>query len=128
MDSPEYKAMRQFYPQLISCVKQSPNDIADHLVPLVPVGVLAPGDLDLLSNSQIRSDEKARKIINVVMNHVQNDPQEFHKFVSALEAAGTWTKKMISKLEAFLLLSEPGKCKYCYFLHLQCRFYYQYRE
>ena len=106
MDSPEYKTMRNFYPQLITCVKQSPNDIADHLI---PVGILAPGDLDLLSNPQISSDDKARRIVSVVMSHVQNDPQEFHKFISALEAAGFWTQKMTSKLKAFLLLSEPGK-------------------
>ena len=106
MDSHEYKTMRQFYPQLISCVKQSPNDIADHLL---PIGILTPRDLDLLSNPQISSDDKARRIISVVINHVENDPQEFHKFVSALEAAGTWTKIIITKLKAFLLLSESGK-------------------
>ena len=106
MDSPEYKIMRQFYPQLITCVKQSPNDIADHLI---PIGILAPRDLNLLSNPQISSDDRARRIVSVVMNHVENDPQEFHKFVSALEAAGTWTKKTVSKLKALLLLSESGK-------------------
>ena len=95
MDSPEHEKMRHFYPQLITCVKQSPNDIADHLV---PVGILASRDLDFLSNPQTSSDDKARRIVSVVMNRVENDPQEFYKFVSALEAAGTWTKKMISKL------------------------------
>ena len=97
--------MRQFYPQLITCVKQSPNDIDDHMI---PIGILAPRDLDLLSNPKfiISSEDKARRIVSVVMNHVENDPQEFHKFVSALEAAGTWTKKTV---RAFLLLSESGK-------------------
>ena len=95
MDSPEYEKIRHFYPQLITCVKQSPNDIADHLV---PIGILAPRDLDLLSNPQISNDDKARRIVSVVMNRVKNDPQELYKFVSALEAAGTWTKKMISRL------------------------------
>ena len=109
MDSREYKTMRQFYPQLITCVKQSPNDIADHLV---PVGILAPRDLELLSNPQISSDDKARRIVSVVMNHVENGSQEFHKFVSVLEAAGTWTKKTVSKLKAFLQSSESGKYKY----------------
>ena len=61
------------------------------------------------SNPQISNDDKARRIVSVVMNHVQNDPQEFYNFVSVLEAAGAWTKKMISKLKAFLLHYESGK-------------------
>ena len=97
--------MDHFYPKLITCFKQSPNDIADQLRPL---GILAPGDLEFLTNPQNNNDQKARRIVDVVMNHTQTDPQVFHKFVSALKAAGTWTKKIVSELKAFLL-SESGK-------------------
>ena len=106
MDSPEYNTINNFYPKLVSCVRQSPNDITDHLRPL---GILAPADLEFLSNSQNDNDQKARRIVDVVMNHIQNDSQVFHKFISTLEAAGTWTNIIVSKLKAFLLLLKSGK-------------------
>ena len=81
MDSSEYKTMSHFYPKMIVCFKQSPNDIADQMRPL---GILAPGDLEFLNNPHHNNDQKARKIVDVVMNHIQDDSQVFHKFVSAL--------------------------------------------
>ena len=107
MDSSEYKTMSQFYPKMIACFGQSPNDIVDHLRPL---RILAPGDLEFLNNPQYKNDQKARKIVDVVMIHILDDTQVFHKFVFALEAAGEWTKKIVSKLkESCPLLTESGK-------------------
>ena len=88
MDSPEYKTLTQCYDTLVKCVKQSPGDVADcQLKPL-----LTPGNVSFLSNPHHDNDDKARKIVNLVLNQVEINPQVFHKFISALENAGSWTE------------------------------------
>ena len=96
MDSPEYKAMNQSSPPLAVCIQQSPDDVTPHLR---STGILAPGDLSFLSNPQHNSDEKARKIVDVVLNQIQVDPKVFYKFVSAMKAAGSWTNSAVELLE-----------------------------
>ena len=94
--STECKAFEQCSVTLIGCFGQSPNDITDRLRPL---GILAPGNLATLDNPHHNSDEKARVIYGAVLTQVQNDPQVFYKFVSAVKDAGQWTKAVIDQLE-----------------------------
>ena len=95
MDYPEYKALTQCYPRLSNCVQQSPNDV---VAQLRPSGILAPGDLSFLDNPQNSNDQKARRVIDAVLNQVKIKPRVFHTFVSALEAAGPWTNTIVSEL------------------------------
>ena len=95
MDSSEYKTLTQCYPRLSTCVQQSPSDI---VAQLRPSGILAPGDLSFLDNPQNSNVKKAQKIIDVVLNQVKINPREFYTFVSALEAAGSWTNTIVSEL------------------------------
>ena len=95
LDSPEYKTLTQCYPKLFTCVKQSPSDI---VAQLRPSGILAPGDLSFLYNSQKSNDEKAQKIIDAVINQVEINPRVFRIFVSALKTAGSWTKTIVLEL------------------------------
>ena len=96
MDSPEYKTLMQHYPALIYCVQQSPNDIAAHLM---PSRILTLRDMQYLSNHFIVDDEKASRLLDIVLKQVQNDPQVYHTFIAALKSAGPWTRKAVSDLE-----------------------------
>ena len=96
MDSPEYKTLVQCYPTLVSCVQQSPNDIS---LNLIPSGILTQHDIEYLRDRSISIDKKARRLLNIVLNRVQIDPQVYHTFIAALENAGSWTRKAVADLE-----------------------------
>ena len=95
MDSPEYKTLTQYYPRLFTCIQQSPSDIVTQLR---PSGILAPEDLSFLDNPQNSKNQKAQRILHVALTQVEIDPGVFRTFVSALEAAGSWTSAIVSEL------------------------------
>ena len=105
MDSPEYKILSKYSPDLVSCIGQSPDDIFDQLRPL---DILAQGDMSFLGNLKNTSTDKARKIVNVVLTQVKTDPQMYCKLIRAMKASGGWTKATVCKLEKEygLLLAE----------------------
>ena len=96
MDSLEYKILSKFSPDLVTCIGQSPGDIT---VKLRPAGILAPGDVSYLETATYSDAEKARRIVSVVLNQVQNDTKVYYKLVQAMKASGEWTKAMVCKLE-----------------------------
>ena len=98
MDSPEYKTLSECYSDLVTCIQQSPNDIADQKEVFK---VLAPEDLQFVRNSVHQSSERARRILDIVLNQVKIDPQVYHSFISALNNAGAWTKTAVDKLNSF---------------------------
>ena len=95
MDSPEYKKVTQNYPKLVLCIQQSPTGVA---IQLKPSGILAQGDWTYITNPQIGDDLKAIRIVDAIQSQVQSDPQKFYPFMSALKAAGPWTKTIFSEL------------------------------
>ena len=96
MESPEYEASSQCSTTLLDCIQLSPGDIADRLK---PSGLLPPVVLSFLGNQKHDDNEKARKIIDVMTKQVKIDSQVFHTFVSAMKAAGPWTKGAVNILE-----------------------------
>ena len=96
MDSPEYDTLTMCFPKLFCCIKQSPIDVA---MQLVPSGILASGDWTFISNPQNNDGQKAMKIVDIVRNQVQLDSKVYCNFISALEAAGSWTKTIVCELE-----------------------------
>ena len=105
MDTPEYKTLTKCSPRLASCIQQSPNDI---VVQLSPSGILAPGDLSYLDNPNHNRDQKAQKIVEVVLNQVMLNSRVYPAFVFALEAAGSWTGTVVSELKD--LYRVPSRC------------------
>ena len=93
----EYEALNLCYTSLLTCVQQSPSDIADKLR---PSGKLAPGVLCFLSNRTHDDDEKARKLLDAILCQVKNEPQVYHIFVSAMMDAGPWTKAALDVLQS----------------------------
>ena len=96
MESPEYEALNRCSATLLVYIQQSPSDIVDQLK---PSGSLAPEVLSFLNNPKLNEDEKARIIIDVMTKQVKIDSRVFHVFVSALKAAGPWTKGAVNILE-----------------------------
>ena len=98
MDSPEYQTLidRDCYQKLLVCVELSPDDI---VAQLRPTGILAPGNLAFLSNPLTSKDQKARELVDVVLKQVIISSKVFHTFVLALQAAGPWTRAIVSKLK-----------------------------
>ena len=104
MDSPEHQTLTQCYPKLVACVGHSPDDIADQLR---PSQMLAPGDWAFLANPNHDNDQKARRVIDAILNQVKIKPKLFFLFVLTLEAAGSWTGTVVGelKLTYFSILS-----------------------
>ena len=103
---PEYKTIKQCYPKLVKCLQQSPEDV---VIWLLPLDILAPGDIKFLKNAHNDDDKKAQRIADIVMNQTEADPNVFHKFVEALKAAGPWTRSTVSVLEKTYYLQSHGK-------------------
>ena len=96
MDSPEYKTLAKWYPTLVSCVQQSPDDITLHLR---PSGILAQHGIEYLRHPYISDVEKAIRLLDIVLDQVKIDPQVYHSFIAALKDVGPWTGDVVSKLE-----------------------------
>ena len=118
MDSPEHKTLTQLYPGLVTCVGQSPNDVADQLKPFP---ILAPGDWAFLANPNRDKDQKARRIVDAALDQVKVNPKLFFPFVSALEAAGSWTEIVVNdlKLTHFTTLSATYTQAVCSQTHIR---------
>ncbi|XP_064398871.1 uncharacterized protein LOC135345380 isoform X3 [Halichondria panicea] len=94
-ESAEYKAIKDCHSSLLTCIKQSPKDVSDHLLRFE---ILAPNDRDYLRNDTHDAGDKARRIMESVLLQIKNNPLVFHSFVSALEEAGSFTKATVQKL------------------------------
>ena len=116
-ESQEYNAVVQLYPGLVNCIKQSPTDLA---VQLRPSGILADTDWEFLKIPQHSNLDKAVRIVDVMLNQIKANPQSFLVLVSALEAAGPWTKAIVGELKHLVLRDthtslpdESSKLKSC---------------
>ena len=85
--------------------------------------MLAPENISYLETATNNNTEKARKIVSIVLDQVQNDTSVYCELVKAMKAAGNWTKTTVSKLEEahtsalvdlnqFPLKETSGKQKY----------------
>ena len=95
MDSLEYKTLNQCYPDLVLCIQQAPNDIVDHLRPL---DILAQGDANFLQNPHNSKDDKARRIVDIVLNQVKRNTEVYERFIKALKLC-EWTNVTVCKLQ-----------------------------
>ncbi len=106
-ESAEYKTFKDCHTSLVACITQSPKDVCDQLFCL---DILAPGNLGYLNNDHHDDCDKARHILRVVLLQIKNDPQVFQSFVSALEAAGSFTKATVQKLNDALQRQHQEQC------------------
>ena len=109
MESPglEYKTLENCYPEVVTCLQLLPSEISTQLR---PSGILPDKDWWFLNNPHHDSDEKARRIADVVMTQVKIDPQVYSTFLGALKAVGGWTQTTLTKLEdTYASLSSKGE-------------------
>ncbi len=92
---------------LITGVKQSPKDVSDHLLPFE---ILAPNDRDYIKNDTHDDGDKARRILYAVLLQIENDPRVFQSFISALNAAGNFTRPTVQKLNDALQRQNQEQC------------------
>ncbi len=104
-NSAEYKAFKKCEESLLTGIKQSPKDVSDRLK------ILAPADRDYVRNDFHDDGDKARRIMNAVLLQIENNPLVFQSFISALEAAGSFTKLTVQKLnDALLIQRQRQQC------------------
>ena len=110
-ESQEYSAVVQLYPRLVDCIKQSPTDLA---VQLKPSGILADTDWEFLKIPYHNNIEKAVRIVDIMLYQIKATPQSFSVLVSALRAAGPWTKAIVDELMQSVPNDDCGKLKKLY--------------
>ena len=93
---PEYQALEQCSSRLVVSLQQSPGDIILHIR---PSGILAPRDITFFRDSPAGGLEKAERLVSIVMMQTKSDPQVYSTFITALKAAGNWTKSAVAELE-----------------------------
>ena len=101
--SVEFEVIRENYDYLVGMIKQSPESVGDKLY--------ARGFLSDESRDRIREDisklNKARLIIDVVVDRTKVDRRYLYQFLEVLEAEGLWLRDTIVKLKSDLLM----KCR-----------------
>ena len=80
--NPEYDAIKRSYPVLVECISQDPRVIHDWMIPL---GILSSKDERYLRNPAHDDSDKARAIVDVIMDQVKRDHSLYEKFVAILK-------------------------------------------
>ena len=106
MASSDAAVINQNYPELVSLIKQSPIDVA---VQLKREEIFPSAVWTFITSQQNSTDEKAIKIVDTVLEQVKHNSQMFSTFISALKAAGPWTKPVVDKLCTHKPLLHSGK-------------------
>ena len=84
------------YPMLKRSFTQAPSDVATQLRPLP---ILAPNDIEYLQNSHNGNDEKAERIVEVILKKLKEDPKLLNDVFTAIRAAGSWIHKTVQEVE-----------------------------
>ena len=92
--STETQTLSECYSTLVICIQQSPASIADRLR-----GLLPPKIVSYLSNPHHDDDDKARKILDAIIEKLETNRGVFHEFLKALEDAGEWTKSALKEVK-----------------------------
>ena len=98
--TPEYRALQSCYQLLVSSIRFAGgvSELCDFLFAdrLVTQSVIEN------VRSQVDSSEKARKVIDTVMDCVARDSSNYHKFLAILtKQSDQWSEDVVKKLEEF---------------------------
>ncbi len=106
--SAECKAFNDCRSSLLICIKQSPKDVSDKILEF-----LAPANQEYVRNDTHDVGDKARLIIDAVASQIENNPQVFHSFVSALKTAGDVTEFTVQKLDDAFIIQRQNQLEQC---------------
>ena len=103
--SPEYLTIRECYPHLVSVVKDSYDTIGDRL--------FSKGYVSRKTHNFIRMDskmptEKARKLLDTILDRIVYCPNVFNDFIEILEKEGPSTGDLVRELRE--VYKTKGEC------------------
>ena len=78
----EYRTLRKCYKIIKDGIQQSPGDTADCLI---PTDLLSEDDHSYIRNESHDDGEKARKIVDAVLQQVKAEATLFHTFIGAMK-------------------------------------------
>ena len=81
--TPEYLAFRKSYQTLIGTIKAEPNGYCDALF---EKGYISPDVRDYIRTIGITTTDKARKIVDTVIDRVELNPSTFHGLLEILRS------------------------------------------
>ena len=82
MASCEYRTLHECYQIIKDGIQQSPRDTADCLI---PTNLLSEDDCSYIRNESHDDGEKARKIVDAVLQQVKAEATLFHTFIGAIK-------------------------------------------
>ena len=93
--TPEYRTMRKCYVKLIDLLKSSIDTVGDALFAEEHISE----DLrDTLRMNSVKQINKAREVVDCLMDRVKHRPSVYSEFVLILENQGPWAKLIVDEL------------------------------
>ena len=93
--TPEYCTMRKCYVKLIDVLKQSIGTVGDVLFAEEHI---SEDVRDTLRMDSVKLIDKARKVVDCMMDRVKHRPSVYNELVMILEKQGPWTKVIVDEL------------------------------
>ena len=82
--TPEYAALQKCYKSIIAVVKIDPGSLCDALF---SEDIISESIRDFTRNVALLDEDKARKLIDTVIDQIKEDPIVFHHFLETLESS-----------------------------------------
>ena len=93
--TPEYRTMQKCYVKLIDLLKSSIDTVGDALF---AEGHISKDVKEKLGMESMTPTEKARKVVDCLLDRVKHHPSVYSEFVMILEKQGPWTKMTVNEL------------------------------
>ena len=103
--SPEYEAMCECCPKLVTLIRQSPSTIGNALFAR---NFLAPNVRNFVNDRMVSETEKAQRLVDTMTDRIQHFPDSFKDFMDVLEKEGPWTSDIVKELRD--LFRAKGGC------------------
>ncbi len=100
--TPEYDVIINLYPELVTSISQSPEDIVDQLL---PYQIFSTEDQQYLRRDTVEKIHKARKIVDIVKEKVKSNPQFYESFRKVITTQEWMVTGFLKKLD-----NEYEKC------------------
>ena len=94
--TPEYLTLRKSYTKLVMHIKTQPGDICDALF---EKGFIPPTVRDFVRSRSVLDDEKAQRLVDTVIDRVEQDSCVYNSFMSILNKDGPWADPIVGQLE-----------------------------
>ena len=94
--TPAYDVIINLYPELVTSISQSPEDIVDQLL---PYQIFSTQDQQYLRRDNVEKIDKARKIVDIVKEKVKSNPQFYEHFRKVIKTQECMVTDFLRKLD-----------------------------